>query len=97
MKVMFTHDFGGKITRELHYRAGDVLDVDDDVAAELIALHHAVAVEQYEAPAPVEVEGTPEIVIVEDETVVEEIIDVVIDEPPVEEKPKGRGRDRTKD
>jgi hypothetical protein len=48
MKIKFTHDFRGKLTRELFYTAGAELDVDDDVGRELIALHHAVEV----APPP---------------------------------------------
>lgn len=44
MKIKFTHDFRGKATGEKFYLGGAELDVDEDVANELIALNHAVAV-----------------------------------------------------
>lgn len=54
MKIKFTHDFRGKATGEKFYLGGAELDVDEDVANELIALDHAVAVEivKTEAPKP---------------------------------------------
>lgn len=48
MKIAFTHDFRGPWTQEQFYLTGTELDVDEETGAELIALGHAVAVEEVE-------------------------------------------------
>lgn len=46
MRVKFTHDFQGKITGDGRFFMRDTeADFEQDLALELIALHHAVAVE----------------------------------------------------
>jgi len=51
----------------MFYLRDTEIDIDDDIAAELIALHHAVAV-AVEAVPPVMVEAEPEVLpdVVED-------------------------------
>lgn len=51
MKIEFTHDFRGKLTGEQFYVAGTQIEIDDEIGQQLIALGHAVEVEEA-APEP---------------------------------------------
>jgi hypothetical protein len=37
MIIEFLRAFGGRETREIHYTSGDVVDLDDEIASDLIA------------------------------------------------------------
>lgn len=51
MKVKFTHDFQGKLTGERFFLAGTEIEIGEAAGAELVALHHAVAVVE-DVPVP---------------------------------------------
>jgi hypothetical protein len=56
MKIMFKQDFRGKVTNELPYKAGDILDVDEPAFEYLVSRGHAVAMDEpADPPASAEV------------------------------------------
>jgi hypothetical protein len=90
MNIQFTHDFQGKLTGDgLFFLKGTVADVEDEIAAQLIALGHAVAVD---APKPesIAVESEPEPVV--EETPVEDAPPADPEPEPIAEKGRRRGQ-----
>lgn len=59
MKIKLTHDFRGKQTHELFYLAGDVIEIEEALGQELIALGHAVEVVEAKPVQPVIVNDKP--------------------------------------
>lgn len=89
MNITFTHDFQGKLTHEMFFRAGTTIDIDEEIGAELIALGHAVAADFTTVPGPV---GAPE----PDDVVASFFAEPPVDPPgtdnPVTEKGSRRGK-----
>ncbi len=52
MKITFTHDFQGKLTGPYFYAQGETAEIEDEIAAELITLGHAVAAEPVAVEEP---------------------------------------------
>lgn len=46
MLIEFSRDYRGKLTREIFYEAGTVIEFDDGAASNIIAEGAAIAVEQ---------------------------------------------------
>lgn len=64
MLIQFTHDFRGTLTQERFYPTGTIIEIDPEIGAELIALHHAVPAEAAPASEP-EAESVEEMHVIE--------------------------------
>ena len=54
MLIQFSRDYRGKLTREIFYEAGTIIEFDDGAAANIVAEGAAVVVEPLTEEQPVE-------------------------------------------
>ena len=83
MYIKFRHDFGGRETGELRYVAGQVVNMEREVAEGIVMHGHAVRVLDPQELAELAVEAA----VVEQSAPVD-----TPPEPAVVEKPKGKGK-----